>query len=83
MTVLLTAFPRKLVVACAGLAPLGSIGCGLAVALKQEAHRDARPITFLVTLSGVSLVGIGSAYWGVVAGAPALFVQQLRPRAAA
>jgi predicted benzoate:H+ symporter BenE len=40
-------------------------------------------ITFLVTLSGVSLAGIGSAFWGVVAGALAFFVQQWRPRAAA
>jgi len=79
----LTAFPRELVVAIAGLALLGSIGGGLAVALKEEAHREAALITFLVTLSGVSLAGIGSAFWGVVAGALALFVQQWRPRAAA
>lgn len=75
----LTAFPRELVVAVAGLALLGSIGGGLAVALKDEAHREAALITFLVTLSGVSLWGIGSAFWGVAAGAIALFVQQWRP----
>ena len=38
-------------------------------------------ITFLVTLSGLSLAGIGSAFWGVLAGALTLFVQQWRPRA--
>ena len=79
VTGLLTAFPRELVVAIAGLALLGSIGGGLAVALKDETHREAALITFLVTLSGVSLAGIGSAFWGVVAGALALFVQQWRP----
>jgi benzoate membrane transport protein len=78
----LTAFPRELVVAIAGLALLGSIGGGLASALKEDAHREAALITFLVTLSGVSLWGIGSAFWGVVAGALALFVQQWRPRSA-
>jgi len=83
VTGVLTAFPRELVVAIAGLALLGSIGGGLALALQEEAHREAALITFLVTLSGVSLAGIGSAFWGVVAGALALFVQQWRPRAAA
>ncbi len=76
----LTAFPRELVVAIAGLALLGSIGGGLASALGAPTHREAALITFLVTLSGVGLWGIGSAFWGVVAGALALFVQQWRPR---
>ena len=80
VTGVLTAFPRELVVAIAGLALLGSIGGGLAVALKDDAHREAALITFLVTLSGVSLAGIGSAFWGVIVGALALFVQQWRPR---
>ena len=57
VTGVLTAFPRELVVAVAGLALLGSIGGGLAVALKDEPHREAALITFLVTLSGVSLCG--------------------------
>jgi benzoate membrane transport protein len=83
VTGVLTAFPRELVVAIAGLALLGSIGGGLALALKEDAHREAALITFLVTLSGVALGGIGSAFWGVVAGALALFVQQWRPRATA
>jgi len=83
VTGVLTAFPRELVVAIAGLALLGTIGNGLAAALKEDAHREAALITFLVTLSGLSLWGIGSAFWGVVAGALALFVQQWRPRIAA
>ena len=80
VTGVLTAFPRELVVAIAGLALLGSIGGGLAVALRDDAHREPALMAFLVTLSGVSLGGIGSAFWGVVAGALALFVQQWRPR---
>ena len=79
VTGVLAAFPHELVVAVAGLALLGTIAGGLTVALKDEAHREPALITFLVTLSGVSLAGIGSAFWGVVAGALALFVQQWRP----
>ncbi len=83
VTGVLTAFPRELVAAIAGLALLGTFGGGLASAWKDDAHREAALITFLVTLSGVALWGIGSAFWGVVAGALALFVQQWRPRRAA
>ncbi len=76
VTGLLIAFPRELVLAIAGIALLGSIGGGLHAALKDDTHREAALITFLVTLSGVVIAGIGSAFWGVVAGALALFVQQ-------
>lgn len=76
ITGLLTAFPKELVVSIAGLALLGTIGSGLATALREEPHREAALITFLVTLSGVTLAGVGSAFWGVAAGSIALFVQQ-------
>jgi benzoate membrane transport protein len=72
----LMSFPKELIAAIAGLALLGTIGSGLAVAVKDESHREAAIITFLVTLSGVVIAGVGSAFWGVVAGALALFVQQ-------
>ena len=73
---LLIAFPKELVAAIAGLALLSTIGGGLVAALQDEAHREPALITFLVTASGVTLAGIGSAFWGVVAGGVALFVQQ-------
>ena len=80
VTGLLTAFPKELVAAIAGLALLGSIGNGLAVAVKDESHREAALITFLVTLSGVVIAGVGSAFWGVVAGSLTLLVQQYGSR---
>lgn len=80
VTGLLTAFPKELVACIAGLALLGSIGGGLAAALREEQHREAALITFLVTLSGVVVAGIGSAFWGVVAGSVALFIQHFRRR---
>ncbi len=78
VTALLAAFPKELIAAIAGLALLGTISAGLASALGDEKHREAAIITFLVTLSGVVIAGIGSAFWGVVAGTLALFVQNLR-----
>jgi benzoate membrane transport protein len=78
VTGLLAAFPKELIAAIAGLALLSSISGGLASALADEKHREAAIITFLVTLSGVVIAGVGSAFWGVVAGALALFVQNLR-----
>ena len=75
ITGVLTAFPKELVAAIAGLALLGTIGGALTAALQDEPHREAAIITFLVTLSGVVVAGVGSAFWGVVAGAVALLVQ--------
>ena len=75
----LAAFPKELVMAIAGLALLGAISGGLVAALQQESSREPALITFLVTLSGIVIAGIGSAFWGVVAGSLALFVQQYRP----
>lgn len=75
ITGMLTAFPRELVAAIAGLALLGTIGSALTSALAQDAYREAAIITFLVTLSGVVVAGVGSAFWGVVAGTLALLVQ--------
>jgi benzoate membrane transport protein len=78
VTALLAAFPKELIAAIAGLALLGTISSGLTSALADEKHREAAIITFLVTLSGVVIAGVGSAFWGVVAGSLALFVQNLR-----
>ncbi|PIT77061.1 benzoate/H(+) symporter BenE family transporter [Limnohabitans sp. G3-2] len=65
---LMAAFPQALVLAVAGLALLGTIASGLSAAVKDEQQRDAALLTFLVTLSGVTVAGVGSAFWGVVVG---------------
>ncbi|MDT8990013.1 benzoate/H(+) symporter BenE family transporter [Curvibacter sp. APW13] len=75
VTGVLMAFPKELVAAIAGLALLGTIAGALSTSLANEAEREAAIITFLVTLSGVAIAGIGSAFWGVVAGVIALVVQ--------
>ena len=73
---LLAAFPKALVLAIAGLALLGTIGNSISSALAEPGEREAALITFLVTLSGVVIAGVGSAFWGVVAGVLALGVQR-------
>ena len=78
----LTGFPKELVAAIAGLALLGTIAGALKMALDNEADRDSAIITFLVTLSGVVIAGVGSAFWGVVAGTLAMLVQHYGKRPA-
>ena len=75
---LFAAFPRELIVALAGLALMGTIGNGLAAAVLEEHNREAAIITFLVTASGVSMLGIGSAFWGLVAGVVAMAILRRR-----
>ena len=77
--VLFAAFPHELVAAIAGLALIGTIGNGLAAAMAAERDREAALITFLVTASGVTLLGVGSAFWGLVAGGLALLILRKRP----
>jgi benzoate membrane transport protein len=75
---LIAAFPKELVLAVAGFALLGTIGSALATALRDERQREPALITFLVTLSGLTLWGVGAAFWGVVAGVLALALQRWR-----
>jgi benzoate membrane transport protein len=76
------AFPRELIVAIAGLALIGTIGNGLASAVADERQREPALVTFLVTASGLTLAGIGSAFWGLVGGVITLLVLRLRKRSA-
>jgi benzoate membrane transport protein len=75
---LFAAFPHELVAAIAGLTLIGTIGNALAAAMAAEREREAALITFLVTASSVTLFGIGSAFWGLVAGGLALLVLRTR-----
>jgi benzoate membrane transport protein len=74
VALLLAALPKALVLALAGLALLGTMGNGMAAAVREESTREAALVTFLVTLSGVSLLSIGAAFWGIVAGTITLLV---------
>ncbi|MBC7752262.1 MAG: benzoate/H(+) symporter BenE family transporter [Candidatus Saccharibacteria bacterium] len=78
ITSLFLAFPNELILAIAGLALFGTIGNGLATALTQESEREAALITFLVTASGITLFGLGAAFWGLLAGLIALTISRYR-----
>ena len=62
------------------VALLSTIGNGLATAMQDEAQREPALIAFLVTASGLTLWGVGSAFWGVVGGVLALAAQRVARR---
>jgi len=65
---LFTAFPATLITCVAGLALLGTIGSSLHTALQQDEAREAALLTFIITASGISLLGVGAACWGLFVG---------------
>jgi benzoate membrane transport protein len=76
---LFSAFPQEMIVAIAGLALLNTIGNSLASALKEDEQRLPALITFLVTASGLTLLSIGSAFWGLILGLTAIYAKRLFP----
>ncbi len=65
---LFAVLPQALIMGVAGIALFGTIGASLHSALQNEHQREAALLTFLVTASGLTLWGIGSAFWGLVVG---------------
>lgn len=68
-TALVAASPAILIVAVAGLAVIGALITSITTALEASPHRIAAIATFLVTASGITVIGIGSAFWGLITGA--------------
>ena len=65
---LLAASPPLLIETVAGLALIGTLGSALSHAVSDERHREAAVIAFAVTASGISVLSIGAAFWGLVCG---------------
>ncbi|WP_431138471.1 benzoate/H(+) symporter BenE family transporter [Enterobacter mori] len=78
---LMAALPLSWIQTLAGLALLGTISGSLYQALNHEAERDAAIVTFLMTASGATILGIGSAFWGLVLGGLCYAVFSRRRRA--
>ncbi|SDZ37107.1 benzoate membrane transport protein [Micromonospora pattaloongensis] len=72
--------PPVLVEAVAGLALLGALAAAIAAAVAEPAGREAAVVTFLVTASGVTVLGVGAAFWGLLVGAAVLLLHR-RPAA--
>lgn len=74
---LFSALPAALIHTIAGLALLGTIAGSLHNALAEISQRDAAIVTFLITASGLSLLGVGAAFWGLIGGVITHFVLSL------
>ena len=72
------ALPRELIAAIAGLALMGAILGGLQASFAEPKSRDAAMVTFLCTASGMSLLGLGAPFWGLVFGLITQAVLQVR-----
>ncbi|EPC01680.1 hypothetical protein L861_20865 [Litchfieldella anticariensis FP35 = DSM 16096] len=66
---LFTSLPGEFVAVLAGLALIGAIASSVSAFAAHKDHLEASVITFIATASGVSFLGLGSAFWGVVIGA--------------
>jgi benzoate membrane transport protein len=74
------AAPAGLIAAAAGLALIGTLGSSLGAAFTAPADRVPAAVTFLVTVSGISVGGVSAAFWGLVAG---IACRLVLPRASA
>ena len=82
-TAFVRATPPVLIEAVAGLALIGAFGSSLLAALSDPRDREAAIVTFLVSASGLSFLGIGGAFWGLVSGGAVLAAARLAERAKA
>lgn len=64
----IAASPPILIEAVAGLALLPSLASALGGSLAADETRLPAIVTFVTTASGITLVGIGGAFWGLLAG---------------
>lgn len=77
---LFSALPVTLIHTIAGLALLGTIAGSLQRALQDDKQRDAAVITFLITASGLTLLNVGAAFWGLIGGVLAYAIFSLPQR---
>lgn len=68
--------PAILIEAVAGLALIGAFSASALAAFKEPSTREAAAVTFLTAASGMSLLGISGAFWGLLAGLAVLAMQR-------
>ncbi len=64
----LGALPKELITAIAGLALFSPLMGGVTAMMKEPRDIESALVTFLVTASGITILGVGSAFWGLAAG---------------
>lgn len=65
---MLGALPKELVTAIAGLALFAPLMGSISSMMKEPREVEAALVTFLTTASGITLFGVGAAFWGLLAG---------------
>lgn len=78
---LVEAAPDKLVAVVAGLALIPAFTGAVASAWQDPQGREAAALTFLVASSGIVVAGVGSAFWGLIAGGVMLALTHRRATA--
>lgn len=73
---LFAAMPKALIATVAGLALTGALMGSLSVAMGEERTRLAALLTFATAASGVSIAGIGAAFWGLAIGLAAFAIER-------
>jgi benzoate membrane transport protein len=77
-TAFASAAPPILIEAVAGLALLGTLAASLNASLGDAQTREPAIVTFVVAASGLSIFGIGAAFWGLLSGGGLYALQRLR-----
>ena len=68
--------PAELITAVAGLALIPALVAAISAAFSEPAQTEAPAMTFLITASGMTLLGVSGAFWGVLAGAVIWFAKK-------
>ncbi len=79
LVTVVAAAPPGLIETVAGLALMGTMASALAAALADASQRMSAVVTFLVAASGLTLAGIGGAFWALIAGLLVRWVVERRP----
>ena len=74
---LFLALPGPVLAALTGLALIPAFVAAIEAMLAAKDERDPALLTFLATASGMTLFGLGSAFWGLVAGFGALALRRV------
>lgn len=80
LVTLFASFPEALIVAVAGIALAGPFVSALGAGMSAEKERFAAAVTFVVTASGITVLGIGAAFWGLIAGLTVFGLDRLAGR---
>ena len=80
LVALFAVLPATLVMTIAGLGLIGALTASLGSALREESERFAAVAAFIVTASGIMMLGIGSAFWGLIAGLCVIAIERYAMR---